>query len=473
MRIYPILIGNRPKETDNYITINSPYDNQTVAKVCMAGEREIEEAIEKALKAFSVLKHLPVYVKANALAQISQGVKERAEEIARMMALEAGKPISLAKIEVSRCIELFQYASEEVKRFGGEVIPLDLDKLGENRLAIYKCFPIGVILGITPFNFPLNLVAHKVAPALAVGNPVIIKPSSAAPITALILGEIIAQTDLPEGSISILPCSTQLAEKMVKDDRLAMLTFTGSPDVGWYLKTIAGKKRVTLELGGNAALVISSLRLKEFLLERAVFGGFYQGGQVCISVQRILVKENFYESFLEAFVEKVKMIHTGNPLEENTLVGPLINQTAAQRVENWIKEALEEGAKLIIGGKREGNVIYPTVLTHTRPEMKVNAREIFGPVVTVEPYKTFNEAIAMVNNSVYGLQAGIFTDSLEEVFSAYNQLEVGGVIVNDVPTYRSDPMPYGGIKGSGIGKEGIKYAMREMSEGKILVIKYV
>jgi len=472
MRLYPLFIGNKTKTTDSRLLVSSPYNNQPVAEVCLAGEAQVELAIESALKAFSVLKHLPAYIKAKILSQISQGVKERAEEFAQTMALEAGKPISLARIEVARCIDLFQYAAEEVKRWGGELVPLDLDKLGENRLGIYKRFPIGPILGITPFNFPLNLVAHKVAPALAVGNPVIIRPSSATPITALILAEILAQTDLPEGSFSVIPCPTSLGEKMVRDERIAMFTFTGSPDVGWYLKGIAGRKRVALELGGNAALVIDSLRFKDFLLDRTTFGAFYQAGQVCISVQRIFVKEDLFESFLDGFLEKVKAVHTGDPMDERTLVGPLINKEAANRVETWIKEALNEGAKLLIGGKREGNIIYPTVLTNTQPDMKVNAKEIFGPVVTVEPYQKFEAAIAAVNNSVYGLQAGIFTDNLNQAFYAYNHIDTGGVIINDVPTYRSDPMPYGGIKLSGQGREGIKYAMEEMSEGKILAIKY-
>jgi len=388
------------------------------------------------------------------------------------MAQEAGKPITFARIEVARCLELFQYAAEEVKRFEGKVLPIDLDKLSENRLGIYKRFPIGPILCITPFNFPLNLVAHKVAPALAVGNPVIIRPSSATPITALILGEIMAETDLPEGSFSVLPCSTDLAEKMVKDDRLAMLTFTGSPKVGWYLKGIAGRKRVTLELGGNAGLIIDSLRLKDFLLPRAIFGAFYQAGQVCISVQRIFVKEDLFKEFLEAFVERAKQTPAGDPMDEKTVVGPLINEAAADRVEAWIKEAVEGGARLLCGGERKGNVILPTVLTNTKPEMKVNALEVFGPVVTVEPYKEFKEAVAAVNDSIYGLQAGVFTDDLNHAFYAYQKLDVGGVIINDVPTYRSDPMPYGGVKQSGLGREGIRYAMEEMSEGKIMVVKW-
>ncbi|HDD35345.1 MAG TPA: aldehyde dehydrogenase family protein [Candidatus Desulfofervidus auxilii] len=472
METYPLLIGQKKVYTEKKLIIFSPYTQEPIAEVCLATEKEIEKAILVAQKAFETLKHSPAYIKANALLQISEEVKKQSETLAKTMAEEAGKPISLARIEVQRCIELFRYAAEETKRFGGEIIPLDLDKLSEKRMGVYKRFPIGPILGITPFNFPLNLIAHKVAPAIAVGNPVIIKPASATPITALIFGEIVSKIDLPEGALSILPCSTDLAEKMVKDDRLAMLTFTGSPEVGWYLKGIAGRKRVTLELGGNAALVIASLRLKDFLLQRAIFGAFYQAGQVCISIQRIFIKEDLYKEFLEDFLESIKKIKSGDPLDEDVLVGPLINKGAADRVETWVNEAIEGGAKLLIGGKREGNVIYPTVLTNTSPEMKVNAKEIFGPVVTVEPFREFKEAINMVNDSIYGLQTGIFTDNLNEVFYAYNHLDVGGVIINDIPTYRSDPMPYGGVKLSGLGKEGIRYAMKEMSEGKLLVINY-
>jgi glyceraldehyde-3-phosphate dehydrogenase (NADP+) len=472
MAVYPLYVGNKPVKTDNLFTVSSPYNGQTVGEISLAGEKEIEEAIKAAQAAFAVLKEMPAYKRSQILLQIKQGVEKKAEELAQIMAQEAGKPITFARIEVARCLELFQYAAEEVKRFEGKVLPIDLDKLSENRLGIYKRFPIGPILCITPFNFPLNLVAHKVAPALAVGNPVIIRPSSATPITALILGEIMAETDLPEGSFSVLPCSTELAEKMVKDDRLAMLTFTGSPKVGWYLKSIAGRKRVTLELGGNAGLIIDSLRFKDFLLQRAAFGAFYQAGQVCISVQRIFVREDLFKEFLEAFVERAKQTPAGDPMDEKTVVGPLINEAAADRVEAWIKEAVEGGARLLCGGERKGNVILPTVLTNTKPDMKVNALEVFGPVVTVEPYKEFKEAVAAVNNSIYGLQAGVFTDNLNHAFYAYQKLDVGGVIINDVPTYRSDPMPYGGVKQSGLGREGIRYAMEEMSEGKIMVVKW-
>ncbi|WP_457571914.1 aldehyde dehydrogenase family protein [Desulfovulcanus sp.] len=474
-KVYPLILASRKKETRDYLMVKAPYDGQEVGQVSLAGEAEIELAIQKAVEAFESLKFMPAYQKAKNLHLISQVIKDRGEELARIIALEAGKPITFAKIEVIRCTELFAWAAEEIKRFGGEIVPLDLDKLGENRMGINKRFPIGPVLGISPFNFPLNLVAHKVAPALAVGNPIIIRPSSATPITAIILGEIIAQTDLPEGSISVLPCKTALAEKMVKDERIAMFTFTGSPKVGWRLKKEAGRKRVTLELGGNAALIIDSLRFKDFLLNRTIIGGYYQAGQVCISVQRIFIQKSLYDTFLDEFIEKVKNIPTGDPMDENTITGPLINKSSADQVYEWIQEAVAGGAKLLVGGERHSQspcVITPAILTNTTPDMKINSLEVFGPVVTVEPYQEFEDAIAMVNDSMYGLQTGVFTDDLSHAFYAYNYLDVGGVIINDIPTYRSDPMPYGGVKMSGCGREGIKYAMEEMSEGKFLVFKY-
>ncbi|MBT8763951.1 aldehyde dehydrogenase family protein [Desulfohalobiaceae bacterium Ax17] len=474
-KVYPLILGNMKKETRDYLTVKAPYDNQEVGQVSLAGEAEIELAIQKAVEAFEILKFMPVYQKEEILHQVSLAIKARGEELARIIALEGGKPITFAKIEVARCAELFAWAAEETKRFGGEIVPLDLDRIGENRMGINKRFPIGPVLAITPFNFPLNLVAHKVAPALAVGNPIIIKPSPATPITAIILGEIIAQTDLPEGSISVLPCKTALAEKMVKDERIAMFTFTGSPKVGWYLKKEAGRKRVTLELGGNAALIVDSLKYKDFLLERAIIGGYYHAGQVCISIQRIFIQESLYDTFLQEFIDRVKRIPVGDPLDEKTITGPLINKSSADQVYEWIQEAVADGAKLLVGGERHSQspcVITPAVLTNTTPDMKVNSLEVFGPVVTIEPYEKFEDAIAMTNNSIYGLQAGVFTDDLSHAFYAYNHLDVGGVIINDIPTYRSDPMPYGGVKMSGCGREGIKYAMEEMTEGKFLALKY-
>jgi len=472
---HPFILANHPKTTSKTLGVYSPYSGEEVSRVCMAGHRDIEEAIEKGLSAFKDLKKLPVYKRAELLHLIAKKIGERKEDFARLIALEAGKPITFARVEVDRCRELFDWAAEEIKRWDGDMIPLELDKLGENRVGIYRRFPIGVVLAITPFNFPLNLVAHKVAPALAVGNPVIVRPSSSTPSAALLLGKIISETDLPPGSISVLPCDTSLGQKMVSDPRIAMFTFTGSPEVGWRLKEIAGRKKTTLELGGNAALIVDSLRFGDFLYSRTILGAYYQAGQVCISIQRIFVQRKLYRDFLEEMKERVESVPTGDPLDEKVICGPLIDKNAADRVEAWINEALRGGAQVVVGGKRLrdfSSIITPCILTHTTPDMKVNSMEVFGPVVTVEPYEDFEEAVAMANDSVYGLQTGIFTDDISRAFYAYNHLDVGGVIINDIPTYRADPMPYGGIKMSGCGKEGIRYAMEEMTEGRLLALKY-
>ncbi len=474
-KVHPLILAGRCVHTSETLPVYSPYDGTHLWDVSLAGTREVVEAREQALEAFRELRHMPAYKRSEILSSIAISIREKKEEFARLIALEAGKPITFARVEVDRCSDLFEWASEETKRWGGEVIPLDMDALGENRLGINKRFPIGPVLAITPFNFPLNLVAHKVAPALAVGNPVIVRPSSQTPRAALLLGEIISSLSLPPGTISVLPCSTQVAEEMVRDEAIAMLTFTGSPDVGWYLRGMAGRKRTTLELGGNAALVVDSLRFGEFLFSRTIVGAYYQAGQVCISIQRVFVQRSLFEEFLHELVERVKKVPTGDPMREETVCGPLISGEAADRVCSWIEEALQGGANLLVGGERvDGypSLITPCVLTNTTSEMKVNSREVFGPVITVEPYDEFEEAISMTNDSIYGLQAGVFTDDLSKAMYAYNNLEVGGVIINDIPTYRCDPMPYGGVKMSGCGREGIRYAMEEMTEGRLLALKY-
>ncbi len=472
---HPLVLGNSFKTTPNLLEVYSPYRGEKASQVCMADNREIEEAIEKGLSAFKELKKIPVYRRAEILHLIAEKIAQKKEEFARVIALEAGKPITFARVEVDRCRELFDWAAEEIKRWEGDMVPLEIDKLGEGRVGIYRRFPIGVVLAITPFNFPLNLVAHKVAPALAVGNPVIVRPSSSTPSAALLLGKIISETDFPPGSISVLPCDTSLGQKMVSDPRIAMFTFTGSPEVGWRLREIAGRKKTTLELGGNAALIVDSLRFGDFLYSRTILGAYYQAGQVCISVQRIFVQKELYDDFLKEMKTRVESLPTGDPMDEKVICGPLIDKGAADRVEAWLNEAKKGGARVVIGGERLRDfpsLITPCILTSTTPDMKVNSMEVFGPVVTVEPYEHFEEAVALANDSVYGLQAGIFTDDISRAFYAYNHLEVGGVIINDIPTYRADPMPYGGVKMSGCGREGIKYAMEEMTEGRLLALKY-
>jgi glyceraldehyde-3-phosphate dehydrogenase (NADP+) len=362
-------------------------------------------------------------------------------------------------------------AAEEAKRIPGDVVPLDLTPGTENYLGIAKRFPIGPVLGITPFNFPLNLVAHKVAPCLAAGNPIVLKPAPQTPLTALLLGDIVLQTDLPEGAFSVVPCDNTVAEQMVADPRFKMLSFTGSASVGWMLKAKCGKKRLALELGGNAGVIIEPDTDLEVAAQRCVTGGFVYAGQTCISVQRVFVHEAVYQPFLEKMLPRVAAVKVGDPTDDATVIGPLIDEGAARRIEEWIEEAVAHGARLRAGGKRSGALFEATVLTDVTPDMKVSCREVFGPVMTVTPYRQFDEAINALNDSDFGLQAGIFTRDIDRIFHAYRSLDVGGVLVNEIPTFRADQMPYGGVKDSGLGREGVRYTIEEMTELKLLVLK--
>lgn len=448
----------------------NPYSQEVIASVAMAAEPDVELAVQRAVEAFPATRRLAAHQRAEALQNIVGGLTTRREEFARMIALEAGKPITDARAEVGRAIFTFTVAAEETKRIGGEILPLDLLAAGEGRLGFTRRFPIGPILGISPFNFPLNLVAHKVAPAIASGNPIILKPASKTPLTALLLAEVIAGAGLPPGTVTVMPCTNALAERMVTDERIKMLTFTGSPVVGWALKQKAGKKRVVLELGGNAGVVIHADADMEYAAKRCVVGGFSYAGQSCISVQRIYVHDDLFKNFIGRFVKAVGELKTGNPLEDTTAVGPLINAEAADRVEQWIREAVQAGAKVLVGGHRKETFIEPTVLVDVRPEMPVSCQEVFAPVVTLESYKRFDEALHRVNDSAYGLQAGVFTRDIRRIVEAFETLEVGGVIINDVPTWRMDHMPYGGVKDSGVGREGIRYAIEEMTELRLMVL---
>ncbi len=459
------LIGGEFRTSGELLEVHSPYDNSLVANTFWAPEKDIEEAIQLAQAAFAELAALPTYRRAEILRKMSAGVESRQEELVRMMALEAGKPRKAGRAEVERAIFNLRNASEEAQRIEHEFIALDLLPAGKGRWGIVRRFPIGPILAITPFNFPLNLVAHKVAPALAAGNAVVQKPSPRTPICSLILAEIALDAGAPAGAVNVVSCSNQLAERLVADERFKLLTFTGSGDVGWRLKTRAGKKRVLLELGGNAGVIVHSDADLDSAADRCVRGGFSYSGQSCISVQRILV-----HPFLTAFVDRVRALQLGDPLDEGTDIGPLISPDAVQRVESWVNEAIAGGAKALTGGKRQQTIYYPTVLTGTHAKMQVNCAEVFGPVVTVEPYDSFEKALAEVNDSPYGLQAGVFTRDLKAVFQAFDELKVGGVIVNDVPSFRVDHMPYGGVKDSGLGREGARYAIEEMTERKILVL---
>jgi len=467
---YKLFLGGEWRETYDKLHVINPYNDEVVGIVSKGGEGEFEEAIERGEEAFEETRRLPSYKRAETLERIVKGLKERKEELASAITLEAGKPIVDSRVEVERAINTFTIAMEEAKRISGEVIPLDLMAGSEDRVGIIRRFSVGVIFGISPFNFPLNLVAHKVAPAIAVGNPVIIKPASKTPVTAVILGDIVDKAGLVKGGMSVIPSSASLADRYVADDRIKMVTFTGSPAVGWPMKAKAGKKKVTLELGGNAGVIVHSDADIDFSAKRCAAGAFSYAGQVCISVQRIFVHESIFKNFTERLTEVVSSLKMGDPMNEETTLPPMIEKIAAKRTEKWVDEAVKEGARLITGGKRKGSFFEPTLLTETKPAMKVCSDEAFAPVAVVEPYREFEDAVRSVNDSVYGLQAGVFTSDIKRAFYAFNEIEVGGVIINDIPTYRVDHMPYGGVKMSGFGREGIKYAIEEMTEMRLMVL---
>jgi len=465
-----ILIAGRWAETGETTSIRNPYNGEILAEVSLATNKEIEEAIQAAVVAFALSRRLPSHVRANALSAVATAITSRTEEFARCLSSESGKPIADARREVGRAINTFAIAGEEAKRIPGEVVPLDISPGTDRHFGIARRFPIGPILGITPFNFPLNLVAHKVAPAIAVGNPIVLKPAPQTPLTALLLGEVLSHLGLPDGMFSILPCTNPLAERMVADDRFALVSFTGSAAVGWKLKSKAGKKRVVLELGGNAGVIVEPDADLDRSAERCAVGGYGYSGQTCISVQRIYVHESIYQPFLERLLKHVRSLKAGDPLDESTTIGPLIDENAARRVESWIQEAVAGGATLQLGGKRRGSLVDATVLTDVKSEMKVSREEAFGPLVNVTPYRKFEEAIAALNDSPYGLQAGVFTRDIQKAFQAYENVEAGAVLINEIPTFRADQMPYGGVKNSGLGREGVRYAIEEMTERKLLVL---
>ncbi len=452
------------------VEIRSPYDHAVVSRVFEAEKSELEKAIEAAMQAFESTRRLSSYERQRVLQRIAVGVSELREEFARTIALEAGKPIKTARVEVDRAIFTFQVAAEEAVRIRGEYLPLDVQEFAAGRWGVVRRFAAGPIAAITPFNFPLNLVAHKLAPAIAAGCTMVLKPAPQTPVTALMLAEIVERSGWPAGALNVLPLSNDDAAMLVSDDRLKVLSFTGSATVGWQLKAQAGKKRVLLELGGNAGVVIHSDADLTYAAERCAVAGFSYAGQSCISVQRILVHRSVFDAFLKEFIPRVRALRCGDPMDENTDVGPLIRPSDADRVSQWISEAVAGGAQILCGGKTKGSVVEPTMLTNTTPSMRVNCEEIFGPVKTVEAYDDFDEAIARINDSPFGLQAGVFVRDSRLLFRAYEELQVGGVIAGDVPTFRIDNMPYGGIKDSGLGREGLRYAIEEMTEPKLLVM---
>jgi acyl-CoA reductase-like NAD-dependent aldehyde dehydrogenase len=452
------------------VEVRSPYDGAVAGVIHRATRSHAEAAIRAAEFAFETTRKLPAYERQRILRTISSGIEANREEFATLMAMEAGKPIRTARAEVDRAAFTFAVAAEEATRIGGEWLPLDLQPSAKGRGGIVRRFALGPVLGITPFNFPLNLVAHKVAPAIAAGCTLILKPASKTPLCALRLAEVAKESGLPDGALNVLPLASADAEELVADDRLKLLSFTGSAAVGWSLKSSAGKKRVVLELGGNAAVIVHCDADVEEAAAKCVQGGFSYAGQSCISVQRIFVHRSVERQFTERLVAGARRLKVGDPLDETTDIGPMIDENAAQRAEQWIEEAVAGGAKLLCGGKRDGTLLEPAVLTHTKPQMSVNCQEVFAPVVVVEPYDDFDEAMRRVNDSDYGLQAGIFTSDARLLFRAFEQLDVGGVIANDMSSFRIDHMPYGGVKDSGLGREGLRYSIEEMTEPRLLVL---
>jgi len=443
-----------------------------VGEVSLAGPKEWEAAIVAAENAAAVMRKWSSQERRQLLEGLTAGVKARRDEFVQTIVAEGGKPITYARAEMARGLTTLVLAAEEAARIGGEVLPLDLSQASAGRWGLTRRFPVGPVLGIAPFNFPFNLVAHKVGPALAAGNPIIVKPASATPLTALKLAEVYQEAGGPPGGLQVLPSTVDLAERAVADDRLKVLSFTGSAEVGWRLKGKAGHKRVILELGGNAACIIDKDADLKYAAHRTAIGAFAHAGQVCIAVQRVLVHQDVYQEFAKIFSDTIaREIAYGDPARTETVVGPFINAAATSRVRAWVTEALEGGAELVCGGLGEGNIMPPTVLTEVSRDMKVWREEIFGPVATLTPFAEFANALEMANDSVYGLQAGVFTNTLAHAWQAFEHLEVGGVIVNDAPVFRLDHMPYGGVKASGLGREGVRYAVEELTEMRLLALK--
>jgi acyl-CoA reductase-like NAD-dependent aldehyde dehydrogenase len=464
------LLDGKWIEEGDRVEVRSPFDGSLVGFVFQGRREHAEAAIAASVKAFGTTRRLPAFERQRVLRRIAENIAERKEEFARTIALEAGKPIRAARTEVDRAVFTFNVAAEESTRIYGEYLPLDWQEYTAGRWGIVRRFPLGPIAGITPFNFPLNLVAHKVAPAIAVGCTMVLKPAPQTPLTSMLMADAVQQAGWPDGALNVLPLSNEDASLLVADDRLKMVSFTGSAAVGWQIKKNAGKKKVVLELGGNAGVIVHSDADLAYAAERCVAGGFVYAGQTCISVQRILVERSVSSKFIELLLAGVNKLISGDPLQESTDLGPLIRESDAIRASAWVDEAVRGGARLLCGGKRSGSIFEPTVLTGTRPDMKVNCQEIFAPVVTVESYDKFEDAVRELNNSAYGLQAGIFTKDAKLMFNAYEELEVGGLVAGDVPSFRIDHMPYGGIKESGLGREGLRYAIEEMTEPKLLVM---
>lgn len=467
---YPIIVGGKKRETQEIARIRFPYTGEPCANVCLAGNLEIRDAVTSACRGFEQTRILPAHARSRILDNLACRIHARAEELADVLVMEGGKTRKFAQTEVARAEVTVRTAAEEAKRIYGEIIPLDWSTETEGRTGYLRRFPLGPALGIVPYNFPLNLACHKLAPAIAAGNSVILKPASATPLSALLLGEMVLEAGLPLEAISVLPCPGARAEQLVRDPRIAYLSFTGSCPVGWHLREIAGRKKVGLELGGNAAVIVHEDADLIYAAERIASGGFVNAGQVCISVQRVFLHRPVYDRARALILDAIRKLHVGDPRDPATDVGPMLDRVTAEQAYAKVQEAIRGGARCLLGGTLEGTMFAPTVLEGTNPAMRVNTEEIFAPVITLLPYDSFAEAIGAANSGEYGLQLGIFTQDIGRAMYAFEVMDVGCVQVNDIPTFRADHMPYGGVKGSGTGREGPRYAIEEMTSLRLMVI---
>ncbi|TNC84432.1 MAG: aldehyde dehydrogenase [Thalassolituus sp.] len=470
-KTYPYYLAGEAVYANTDLKVTDKFSGEVAYEVPLATPDVLDEAIAAAEGAAEAMRKMTVYERQAVLEHCVARFRERADELAEALCIEAGKPINDAKGEVGRLIDTFKIAAEETPRILGETLPLDISPRAKGYRGMTQRVPIGPCAFISPFNFPLNLAAHKVAPAIAAGCPFVLKPASMTPIGALVIGEILAETDLPKGAFSILPCRRDSADLLTEDDRLKLLSFTGSPDVGWKLKARAGKKPVVLELGGNAACVVDNDWDLDDAVARVIIGAFYQSGQSCIGVQRLYVHSDVYDTFKEKLLAKTKALKSGDPKDPETFIGPMISESEAERLHGWIKDAQDRGATLLCGGERDGNMLQASLLENVPADCELSAEEAFGPVAILEPFDDYDAVLKKVNDSRYGLQAGIFTRDIYKAQKAWDELEVGGVVIGDVPSWRVDHMPYGGVKDSGIGREGIRYAIEDMTELRLMVVR--
>ncbi|MFP4321915.1 MAG: aldehyde dehydrogenase family protein [Anaerolineales bacterium] len=464
------LVGGEWRTSDEVLEVTYPYDGSIAGAVYMATEKDLDDALAAAQRGFEHTRKLPSHKRTEILQNLHRLMGERMDDFVEIMIKEGGKTRAIAQGEMSRARQTVLIASEEARRLEGEVFAVDWTPAGENRQGFTRRVPIGTVLGITPFNYPVNLAMHKIGPAIAAGNAIILKPAEQTPLSSVLIAEVLLEAGFPPEAFSMVPCYGPRAQMMVEDPRVAMLSFTGSVSVGWMLKGLAGRKKVALELGGNAGVIVHNDAHLEMAASQAANGGFANAGQNCISVQRMIIQRDVFEAFTDIFMEKVGALTVGDPSDIATDIGPMISLKDAERAESWVQEAVSAGASVLAGGTRDGTLFQPTVMTDTKPDMKVSCQEIFAPVVTLVPYETWDDAVAIINDSEYGLQAGVFTNDMGRIMDAWDRIEVGGLHVNSISTFRVDHMPYGGVKASGFGREGVKYALEEMTEISLMVL---